>query len=162
PASIVTTNSRPWLQVKGYANETLSRIYYDVTNASGVLTNQQAFVVDQYYDTNTDDIIICSFQCFDIRLTNGVNSVTLRGWDRAGNMTTTNLTVVFSLDGDTNPPVVNLVWPQPGMVLCGTNFTLRGIADDETATVSAQIVSTNSTNVVDGLMERNGKLWVED
>ena len=49
------------------------------------------------------------------------------------------------------------------MALCGSSFTLRGWADDETATgISASIVTTNSTNTVVGEMERSGVLWVED
>ena len=45
----------------------------------------------------------------------------------------------------------------------GTNFTLRGLLDDPTATVTAQITDTNGITVqADGLVERNGLLWVED
>ena len=33
------------------------------------------------------------------------------------------------------PPVVNLIWPQDGMAVSGTNLTIRGTMSDETGTI---------------------------
>ncbi len=169
PPVLVVTNpianstvSRPIIQLQGHALEALDNVYFDITNPAGVWTNRQGFVTHQYFDTNSFEFTTNCFQCFDIRLTNGANTITVRAEDLAGNVTTTNVTVTLDYSDDTNAPVIRLVWPQDGMKISGTNFYVRGILDDETAAVTAQIVDTNGqTNIVDGLVERGGMFWVE-
>jgi hypothetical protein len=165
---VVTTNSagsivtQPYLQLQGYANEQLQEIYFDVTNAAGVFTNEQGFVTDQGFDTNLFDFTTNYFQCYDVPLTNGLNRITVRVTDLAGNTTTTNINVTLDYSSKT-PPVIKLFWPQNGEKISGDSFTWRGWVDDFTATVSASIVSTNGeTNVVQGLVERDGNFWVEN
>jgi len=169
PPSIVITNpafsttSRPVIQIQGYSTEPLSSIYFDVTNAAGSLTNQQGFVTAQNFDANTFNSTTNWFQCFDIELTNGANTITVRAADLAGNVTTTNVIVTLDFSGDTNPPVITVIWPQDGVQISGTNFTLRGVLDDETAQITAQTMDTNGvTNIVSGVVERNGTFWLED
>jgi len=172
PPTIVVTNpvnaanaatARPYLQLQGYANEPLSIISFDLANAAGLFTNQLGFVTDQVFDTNRFDFTTNFFQCYDIPLTNGLNTITLRARDRAGNLTTTNVAITLDYSLATNPPVINLIWPQDGMQISGANFTLRGLLNDETATVAAQIVDANgNTNAVAGLVERGGMFWVEN
>lgn len=158
---VLTTLSQPMIQVQGFCPEDLAGISYDITNAAGILTNQQAHVLDRFFDTNTWEFTTNTFQGFDILLTNGVNTITLHTSDLAGNVTTTNLN--FTLVSDTNPPVVSLSWPQDGMALCGDAFTVHGVMDDPSATITATLVNTNGqTNVFAGLVERNGKFWMED
>ena len=151
-----SATSRPILQLQGYSPEPLAGVRFDLTNAAGLLTNLPGFVIGQHYDTNLHGLTTNSFQCFDIELTNGPNIITLRATDWAGNTSSNSYT------GDTNPPVLSLYWPQDGEQISGTDFTLRGFIDDPTALVAAQIVSTNGeTNVVAGLVERNGLVWVQ-
>jgi hypothetical protein len=157
------TVTRPYLQLQGYANEEVTAISYDLTNAAGAVSNVMGFVTGEAFDTNLFDYTTNFFQCYDVPLTNGLNAITLRVTDRAGNMTVTNLNYTLDYSVATNPPVISLIWPQPGMLLSGTNFTLRGMLNDETATVSAQITDTNGdTNVVTGLVERGGRFWEEN
>ena len=159
----VTTVSQPFLQLQGYSPEPLSGLRYDLTNAAGSLTNEQGFVSQQWFDTNLFELTTNWFECVDIPLTNGDNTITLRATDGAGNVTTNVYTYVLDYGGDTTPPALTVYWPQDGTQVSGTNFTLRGWLDDATATVSAQIVGTNGvTNVVSGLLERDGLLWVPD
>ena len=81
----------------------------------------------------------------------------------AGNVTTTNVIITLDFSGDTNPPVITVTWPQDGAQISGTNFTLRGVLDDETAQITALTVDTNGvTNIVSGVVERNGTFWLED
>ena len=169
PPSIVITNpvfsttSRSIIQVQGYATEPLSSIYFDVTNAAGNFTNRQGFVTGQDFNTNNFNATTNWFQCFDVELTNGVNTITVHAADLAGNVTTTNVIITLDFSGDTNPPVIAVTWPQDGAQISGTNFTLRGVLDDETAQITAQTVDTNSvTNIVSGVVERNGTFWLED
>ena len=169
PPSIVITNpvfsttSRPIIQVQGYSTEPLSGIYFDVTNAAGSITNQQGFVTAQNFDTNNFSSTTNWFQCFDVKLTNGVNTITVHAADLAGNVTTTNVIITLDFSGDTNPPVITVTWPQNGVQISGTNFTLRGVLDDETAQITALTVDANGvTNIVSGVVERSGTFWLED
>ena len=154
---------KPYLQLQGFANEPLLGVAYDLTNALGTVSNVDGFVTDQVFDSKLVDFTTNYFQCYDIPLTNGLNQITLRVWDRAGNMTTTNIAVTLDYTLATVPPVMNLIWPQDGMQISGGNFTLRGTLNDETAGVVAQIVdANNNTNIVTGIVERNGMFWVEN
>ena len=171
PPVIVITNpvnaadcvfTRPYLQLQGFANEQLGGIEYDITNLAGAFTNRMGFVTDQGFDTNLFDFTTNWFQCYDVPLdTNGVNGITLRVSDRAGNTTITNFSVTYSAPLD--PPTIQLYWPQNGMKFSGEKFTLRGVLNDETASVVGQIVdASNNTNEVMGLVERGGTFWVEN
>ena len=140
-----------------------SSITYDITNALGITANQPVFITSQYTDTNTWKFTTNFFQGFDIFLTNGVNEITLHATDLAGNTTVTNLNFTLDYSGDTNPPTVQIVWPQNGAQISGTNFTLDGQLDNLTALVTCQIASTNgATNIINGLVGRDGKFWIEN
>ena len=77
-------------------------------------------------------------------------------------MTTTNLTYTLDYTGKSNP-VLTLYWPTNGAQISGTNFVWRGSVDDPTVTLSAQITdASGDTNVVTGIVERNGNFWVEN
>jgi len=170
PPVLVVTNpvagatvSVPLVQVSGYCPEPLGSLSYDLSNGLGLVTNQDAGVTSQYYDPVTSTFTTNYFECVDVPLTNGVNTITLHATDLAGNMSTTSFNVTLDYSTRTQPPVVNLYWPQNGSVLGNTSYTWRGWVDDPTATVSAQLVDTNgNTNVVAGVVERNGNFWVEN
>ena len=155
--------TKPYLQLQGLADEALSRLSYDISNAFGLTTNQNAFVTDQGFDTNKFDFTTNYFQAYDVPLATNANVITLRVTDRAGNTTTTNFTVTLDYTTATNPPTVSLIWPLAGMAVSGTNLTLRGTMSDETGTIVAQIADGDgNTNLVTGLVERNGMFWIEN
>ena len=167
PPLLVITNpapgtvTQPVIQLQGYSPEALASISYDLTNAAGLVTNQQILILDQYFDTNTMDFTTNYFQCFDVPLTNGLNTITLHATDMAGNVTTTNFNFTLDYSGATNPPTVQLGWPQAGTQISGSSFTMRGQISDPTAQVIAQIVDTNGvTNSVSGQVGRAGDFWV--
>ena len=154
---------KPYLQLQGYADKPLASLSYDISNGNGSATNQDAFVTDQSFDPNKFDFTTNYFQAYDVPLATNANYITLRVTDRAGNTTTTNFNVVLDYSGATNPPTVNVLWPQDGMAIGGAAFTLRGTMSDETGNVTAQIVDeAGNTNTVAGLVERNGMFWVEN
>lgn len=97
-----------------------------------------------------------------MELTNGVNEITLRASDRAGNVTTTNFQVTLSYATATNPPVLALLWPTNGTALSGDTFFLRGRINDETARLWAERVAGGFTIEYPGLVERDGTFWVEN
>ncbi|MCW5551575.1 MAG: hypothetical protein KIS67_05335 [Verrucomicrobiae bacterium] len=136
PPLLVLTNlatgtvSQPMIQLQGYSAESLMAITYDITNAAGLITNDLVVVLDRYYDTNVCEFTTNVFQAFDIRLTNGLNIITLRATDLAGNVTTTNFSFTLDYSSDTNAPVVAIYWPEDGAHICGSNFTWRGWVDD--------------------------------
>ena len=139
PALVLTSPTNgtvnvPVIQLTGFSSEALASISYDLTNALGWMTNQQVLVEGQFYDTNTMEFTTNYFQGYDVPLTNGVNTITLHATDLAGNVTilTTNINYVPT----TNPPAVNLVWPQDGMQISGSSLTFQGQVDDPTTTAT--------------------------
>jgi hypothetical protein len=157
------TVSVPTIQLQGYANETLSSLTFDVSNAAGVFTNQTGCLTGQFYDTNLLQFTTNYFQCYDVALTNGVNQITLHATDLAGNETTTNFNYTVDYSGVTNPPALTLIWPQNNALVSRSSFTIQAQVDDATATVTATITDTNGdTNIVPALVERNGAVWVEN
>ena len=162
-AGATATAIKPYLQLQGLADEQLASLSYDISNAVAVLTNQDMSVNDQYFDTNKFDFTTNCFHACDVPLTTNDNFITVRVTDRAGNTTTTNFTVVLDYTSATNAPTVKLIWPEDNMAIYGSSFTLRGTMSDETGTVWARVVDgAGNTNVVEGLVERNGMFWVEN
>jgi hypothetical protein len=169
PPVLVITNpipgtvTQPTIEVQGYCTKPLAGITFDLSNATGLFTNQQAFVLSQHTDAATRHFTTNSFQAFDVPLTNGNNVVTFHATDLAGNTTTTNITYTLDYTGKTNPPVIQIYWPQNGDQVTGSTFTLRGSLDDFTASLTAQIVdASGNTNTLQGLVGRNGLFWVEN
>jgi len=178
PPVLVITNpttgtvDEPMIQIYGYCQEPLASISYDLSNAVGVVAGLPSEITDQYYDTNAGGLTTNYFECLDVPLTNGLNTVTIHATDFAGNVTATNFNFTLDYSGKTNPPAVQITWPQIGTQISGGNFTCRGVIDDATAAVTAQVVFTNSntnlfyggiyTNVYVASVERNGNFWLEN
>jgi hypothetical protein len=140
----------------------LAEIRYDVSNALGTVTHELGNIYEHYLDTNTLQFTTDFFHCYDIRLANGLNSITLHATDPAGNAFTTNLNVTLDYSVATKP-VIQLAWPQDKMDICGDSFTLRGETEDASSTVTASITDSNgNTKVVKGIVERTGVLWVNN
>ena len=157
------TVSRPVLQLQGYSLEPLASVRYDVANDAGTLTSLEGYITRQWFDTNLLAFTTNWFECLDIQLTNGANTITLYATDRAGNVSTSVLSYTLDYSGVTSGPALTLYWPQDGAQVSGSTFTLRGLLDDPTATVTAQITDANGvTSQAGGLVERNGLLWVEN
>jgi alpha-tubulin suppressor-like RCC1 family protein len=58
---------------------------------------------------------------------------------------------------------LNIIWPQNGTPISGSNFTLQAQVNDPAVTVTASIVDTNGdTNTVQGLVEQDGAVWVQN
>jgi hypothetical protein len=152
------TVSVPMIQLQGYVNESLSKLTFDVSNAVGVVTNQQGYWQPAFYDTNLLSFTTNSFQCYDIPLTNGVNAITLHATDLEDNSTTTNFSYTLSYAGITNPPMLSLIWPMNNTAIGGTNFTLQAQVSDATAIVTATI----NSNMVQGIVERSGLVWLQN
>jgi len=158
-----TTVDIPMIQLRGFSPEALSSISYDLTNAACFVTNQQILVLDQYYDTNTWEFTTNTWQAFDVVLTNGVNTFTFHATDLAGNTTTANYSITLDYSAKTNPPSVQVTWPQNGTQVSGNSFTVDGQVADATITVAATITdNSGNTNALNGLVERSGKFWVEN
>ena len=158
-----STVSVPLLQVQGVANGPLNDIRYDVSNAAEVITNQTGYVTSQFYDPNLLAFTTNYFQCYDVALTAGVNIITLHATDLAGNVTTTNFSMTLDYSVDTTAPTLTVIWPPDETVISRSSFTFVGQVDDSTAQVTASIVDANGdTNNVQGLVERDGTVWVNN
>ena len=127
-----------------------------------IITNQFGSINGDMLDTNTLQFASDYFQCFDILLTNGPNTITLHATDPAGNRTNITLNVTLDYSIATNP-VVGLAWPQDGMEISGDSFTLRGQVDDTSSSAKASITDEDgNTTTAYGMVERDGTLWVDD
>jgi hypothetical protein len=157
---VAATVFEPLLQLQGYSPEPLASLRCDVTNAAGNLTNLPGYVVKQFVDPDTLEITSNWFACLDIELTAGTNRLTLIATDRAGNMSTNVFSRVFVYP--TNQPTLVLVWPQHGSKLSGSAFTVRGRLTAATAQLTAQITCDGMTSMASGIVERDGKFWIED
>jgi hypothetical protein len=153
-----TTNltASPVLQLQGYANEPLLAVRYDLTNATGLQTNLAGYVTQQYLDPNTFSFTTNWFQCYDVGLETNLNSITLRIADLAGNVTTTNINLTLDYGGDTNAPVITVIWPEDNALVAGTSFTLRGQLDEAAASVTASLGAISFAGEVD----RNGSFEI--
>ena len=156
-----TVTSQPIIQLQGYSDEPLASIRYDVISATSAIKNQEGGVTHQSVDPISVQITTNFFECVDVDLALGTNTILLRCEDRAGNVRTNTLTYVLGFDFDKTPPVISLVWPQHGRQVAGTNFTPRGRLDDPTARLVGEVSANGKTVVVEGLVERDGKFWVE-
>jgi hypothetical protein len=160
PTNNIVTQS--YLQLKGYTLTKFDSIKYDLSNAAGLVTNQDGQSDGDDLDINTGKYTAYHFQCYDILLTNGLNAIALHVADRAGNIFTTNLNITLNYSVAT-PPAIQVIWPQNGMDLCGDSFTLRGQIEDSSSTVTASVTDTNgNSTTIDGLVERTGMLWVNN
>lgn len=150
--------AQPWLQLQGFSAAPLAQVTCDLNG----VTNLPGAIIASTVDPNTFSYTTDYFQCYDLRLTNGPNNITLHATDPAGNTFTTNFTVTLDYSA-ASVPMIQLTWPQNGMEICGSSFTLRGWTEDAAATVTAQITDTNGdTTTVNGLVERTGVLWADN
>jgi len=158
-----STVAVPYIQLQGCSPESLQGVTFDLSNAVAVVTNQFGQLLGgQFFDTNSFQYTTDYFQCYDIPLTNGLNTITVHATDLAGNVTVTNFNYTLDYSTATNP-VIKLTWPTNGMEICGSSFTLRGWTEDASAVITASITDTNGdTNTVQGLVERTGVLWVKN
>ena len=162
PVLVITspTNSsiaKKIVQVHGHSTDALSSVGCVVSNDAGVRTNRFSFVTHR----DAGAVPTNHFQCFDVRLTNGVNILAVQVSDPAGNMTTTNISLTY--DPATNPPALLVLWPQDGAMLGGNSFTLRARVNDETAEVNASVTGTNGvTQDYSGQVERDGAVWIQN
>jgi alpha-tubulin suppressor-like RCC1 family protein len=155
--------SKSVIQLQGYANESLNRLTYDVSNAAGIWTNRTGYTTEQFYDTNLLTFTTNYFQCYNVAVVNGLNVIALHATDLAGNSTTTNFSFTFDASTDTNPPALTVLWPPNGTYISGSNFVLQAQVDDPMTTIAASIVDANGdTNAVQGSVEQSGLAWIQN
>jgi hypothetical protein len=165
PALVITSpepgaGSKPMIQLRGYSPEPLAQVTFALTNSLGEGQEGRAAIVDQFFDTNLLALTTNWFECVDLPLGAGTNTVTLRAKDLAGNAAETICQFYSRPTATPRPPALSLTWPQDGMTLAGASFSLRGYLDDETATVSATLAG--DTNNYGGFVERDGRFWLEN
>jgi hypothetical protein len=157
-----TTLTQPVLQLIGESSEQLSSLSYDLVNNNGTFNDQRAFIIDQSLDLETGEFTGCSFQCFDVELALGNNTLTLHATDLAGNTTTIVRTYVLDYTGDTQAPSITLAWPPNNAQIAADSFTLRGTVDDSTARVVVHVTIQGLGRDIEAIVARNGEFWVDD
>ena len=159
PKASVT--SWPMIQLQGISDKPLRSIRFDVFNSLQRLKNQPGYITDSAFDAVRWEATTTCFECMDIDLAPGTNTIVLHCEDFAGHHLTTNLCYVLRLDQDRTPPRISLQWPTPGRQVSGDWFTARGQLDDFTASIAGRISANGLTNTVAGLVERHGRFWIE-
>jgi hypothetical protein len=154
PGSLVV---QPLIQIQGYSSEDLRRITYDISNASGMRTNEDVSISDRIMALEHVEFTTNYFQAYEVPLALGTNTITLHATDNAGNATNVVLNYTYDYSGKTNP-VVTFYWPQDGAQISGS-FTCQGHVDDFTAEVTVSL--SGNAQIFRGIVERNGDFWIE-
>jgi hypothetical protein len=150
------TVSQMPIQFQGYANQPLTAVTFDLSNANGTVSGQPCFLTGQFYDTTLMAYTTNYFQSDDIYLAGGTNIVTLHATDWAGNQTNVSLTLNYP--AGLNAPMVSFLWPATGAVVSGDTLTLQMQVNNPAATVSA----TSGSTTIQGMVERSGTAWVHN
>ena len=168
PVQLVLTNpvalngSRPYIDPAGYTTKALRSLTFQVTNPDSTTSGGNGSVVDRECKPGDAGHTTNWFVCFDAALKLGTNYISIAATDLAGFVAVTNFSYVFDTNGDTQAPSMSLTWPQDGATVLGNMFTLRGMLDDDTATVTAQWTGLDGlVNSVDGQVERGGGYWLD-
>jgi len=169
PPSITITNpprqitSMPMIQLQGCSDTRLESVRYSLIDEKGNAGRvEEGSPNYSYFYANGNECSTNYFTCYDVGLSKGTNKIALQFTDEAGNTTATNFVIVFTTDGDTNPPAISIRYPEDGTEICGSEFDLDGYCDDFTAKIKAYILTDDGkTNVLDGFNERTGTMWVE-
>src|SRR5262249_23330681 len=169
PPALAITNpvstllSRPLMQLQGFCPEALSELRYDLTNDTGLVTNQLVQLAGELFDMNMFESTTNFFQGYDIRLAEGTNVLTLHAADLAGNASVTSLVFRVDFSLDTNPPAITVLWPRDGIRVGTDSFTWRGVVSDPSASIVAQVVDANGvTNAFTGRVGRDGAFWIDN
>lgn len=158
PSSSGTINlqgKQPVLQVKGYGSERLSEIVYDVAGQTGL----SGTILKNEFDVDERAYTATWFQCYDLPITVGNNTITIRAKDMAGNQTVRTINYVLSLTPDNIAPQVTVTWPPNNAQLSGATTTIRGTVSDPTATVR---VTGATGGPLDAFVDRDGNFRISD
>jgi len=159
PSSLIVSNTI--INLQGFANETLSAVSFDVSNAGGTVTNQAGYLTGSYLDYNVGAYTTNYFTCPNATLAGGSNSITIHAADLAGN--TTSLNLALNCVADTSPPTLNVISPVAGQPISGSSFTVQAQVSNPAAKLSATIIDeSGNTNTIQGLVENNGLAWVNN
>ena len=154
--NLVSTVDHSPIQFKGFAKQPLDTLTYDLSNASGTITNQTADLTGLFYDTNLLVYTTNYFQTGNLVLASGANLITFHATDWAGN--STNVSYIVNLSPSTNPLTLKLIWPAPGANVLGPDINLQAFVSDTRATV---MVTANS-NTIPALVATDGYVWVQN
>jgi len=158
PQGIVT---QPMFAIKGMSDEPMLGVSYDVQNDRQTLTNLHGFVTDEFYDDQQLRFTTNWFECLDISLAPGTNVVSVHCHYLHGHVLSIKKTYVLRLDLKTNAPLFRVDWPARGRPVSGEEITIRGKTDDDNAKVTAEITDGRQSKVIEGLVERGGRFWLE-
>jgi hypothetical protein len=160
--TIPATTDQSYVQVQGYANEQLSQLVCTVANTNGVTTNDTAAIVRRDYSVPTAEFTTNWFQCFDVLLASGTNTITVRATDLAGNNTATNLLVTLDPMSNTNAPALVISWPPSGATIGSADLNCFGTLDNPSASVYAVLTdSSGQATPAIAEVERDGHFWID-
>ena len=157
--------SQPMIQLKGFTSTDLEKpVHYQIFNQSGSVTaSGDGIVGDRYFDKTLWAFTTNYFQCYDLHLSPGTNTIVIHTADYCGFSITTNFTCVFTTEGVVSGPSLKQVWPEDNNKINGSDFTMDGVTDDPTAKIVALVIDPNGEAYQkDAVIERNGRYWVDN
>ena len=167
PLGLVLTNlpalsgSRPFIDPAGYTTRAVSSLTWTLIDANGNTNSGNGAVVRQGWSLSDPFHTTNWFQCVDLPLALGTNSISIRAVDWVGSVAVTNFAYIFDTNGDSTPPSLTLLWPQDASQVSGNSFIVQARTDDDTAAVALQYTDANGmVQTVNGLIERGGNMWV--
>jgi len=158
PQGIVTY---PYIQIKGKSDEPMLGVTFDVLNDSKSVTKQRGFITDEFYDEHLLRFTTNYFQCFDIGMALGTNTILVHCFFANGVVGTIKKVYVLRLDWITNAPEFKIDWPDLDRQVCCGEITLRGSAGESCTTITGEIIIGDHSKMIEGLVECNGRFWLE-
>jgi hypothetical protein len=126
PPSAVST---PTVLLRGSSSASLSKVRYDV----GPLLSQVGAVLCGAYDLQTGDLGPSAFECLKVPLQPGANTITVRGWDLAGNQSSVSRTITYT--PQEAPRTLSITWPPDNAQISGGTFMICGNVADPSVSV---------------------------
>ena len=157
--------SQPMIQLNGFTSTDLENpVHYQIFNQKGSVTaSGDGIVMNKYFDKTLWDYTTNYFQCYDLHLSPGTNTIVIHTVDRIGSSITTNFTCVFTTAGVVSGPSLKQVWPEDNDEITGSDFTMDGVTDDPTVHIVALVVNPDGEAYQrDAVIERNGRYWVDN
>jgi hypothetical protein len=160
PAEGILT--QPLIEIKGMSDQPLSGVSYDVVNGPQTLLHQRGYVTDEFYDEHLLRFTTNWFECLDVGLAPGTNEIFIHCNYLSGRRLTVKRSYILRLDLKTNAPTFQISWPTAARQISGEKVTIRGSVDDISAKVTGEITDNSQSKTIEGLVERNGRFWLED
>lgn len=152
----------PVIQLKGYSLGDIVTINYDLVNSESCRTNQRNYFISR--GGESEEVNTNHFECSNIPLANGTNTIDLHTIFYDGRTFTNHITYVLDSGSWTNPPEIKILWPSNDTSIAGSMFTLQAQVADPTTTIHVSMFHRGAPPLEfdDAIVERDGRVIAKD